>query len=171
MQENELQQQFFNHLKTVLPSHISMVDELTELLNLSHDSVYRRIRGEKPLALNELRHISEHYHISLDQILKLKNDTVAFRAPDINRDDIDFSDILKGMLDQLKYFNLFQKKQMLYLCKDLPIWHFYLFPEMGAFKTFLWKNRNSILTGSSQQHWLKQKIHPVLPMQQPVLLH
>src|SRR5205814_8262232 len=103
MQTNELQQQFFNHLKSVLPSHISMVDELSELLNLSHDSVYRRIRGEKPLALNELRQICEQHHISLDQVLQLKNDTVVFNAPDINHYSLPFSEYLKGMLTQLKY--------------------------------------------------------------------
>jgi hypothetical protein len=138
MQANELQQQFFNHLKSVLPPHISMVDELTELLNISYDSVYRRIRGEKPLALNELRHICEHYHISLDQVLQLQNDTVVFQAPEINHKSFPFWEMLKGMLAQLKYFNSFEKRQMLYLCKDLPIWHFYLFPEIGAFKTFFW---------------------------------
>src|SRR6266511_676835 len=135
MLAHELQQQFFNHLKSILPSHISMVDELTELLNLSHDSVYRRIRGEKPLALDELRQICGHYHISLDQVLQLQNDTVVFQAPEINQASLPFWDMLKGMLLQLKYFNSFEKRQMLYLCKDLPIWHFYLFPEIGAFKT------------------------------------
>ena len=49
-----------------------------------------------------------------------------------------FSDLLKGYLAQLKFINSFQRKQMLYLCKDLPIWHFYLFPEIAAFKTFFW---------------------------------
>ncbi len=138
MQENELQQQFFNHLKSVLPSHISMVDELTELLNLSYDSVYRRIRAEKPLALNELRHICEHYHISLDQVLQLQNDTVVFKAPDINHIDLPFENYLKGMLTQLRYFNSFKQKKMLYFCKDMTFFHFFLFPEIAAFKTFFW---------------------------------
>lgn len=138
MQENELQQQFFNHLKSILPPHISMVDELTDLLDLSYDSVYRRIRGEKPLDLNELRNICEHFHISLDQVLQLRNDTVVFRAPEINREDFPFLDLLKSFLAQFKYINSFQKKEMFYLCKDLPIWHFYLFPEIAAFKTFFW---------------------------------
>ncbi|MFI5133844.1 MAG: helix-turn-helix domain-containing protein, partial [Chitinophagales bacterium] len=121
MQANELQQQFFNHLKSVLPSHISMVDELTELLNLSYDSVYRRIRGEKPLALNELRQICEHYHVSLDQVLQLQNDTVVFHASTINHPVFSFPDYLKGYLQQLKYLNSFKERQLLYLCKDLPI--------------------------------------------------
>jgi hypothetical protein len=134
----DLQQHLFQLIKASLPAHISMADELTELLNLSHDSVYRRIRGEKPLALNELKHICEHYHISLDQVLQLQNDTVVFQAPEINHKIIPFWEMLKGMLQQLKYFNSFEKRQMLYLCKDLPLWHFYLFPEIGAFKTFFW---------------------------------
>jgi hypothetical protein len=138
MTTTDLQQHLFHLIKTSLPSHISMVDELTELLDLSYDSVYRRIRGEKPLALNELKQICEHYHISLDQVLQLQNDTVVFQAPEINQKSFPFWEMLKGMLKQLKYFNSFEKRQMLYLCKDLPIWHFYLFPEIGAFKTFFW---------------------------------
>ena len=138
MQANELQQQFFNHLKSILPPHISMVDELTELLDLSYDSVYRRIRGEKPLDLNELRQICDRYHISLDQVLKLQNDSVVFHASAINTPFFLFKDYLKGMLHQLKYLNSFKERQMLYLCKDLPIWQFYLFPELGIFKTFFW---------------------------------
>ena len=138
METYEIQQQFFNHLRSTLPPHISLVDEIGDLLNLSPDSVYRRVRGEKPLALAELKLICEKYHVSLDHVLQLQNDSVVFRAPDINRGNILFPDILKGYLAQLKYFNSFQKRQMLYLCKDLPIWHFYLFPEIAAFKTFFW---------------------------------
>jgi hypothetical protein len=42
------------------------------------------------------------------------------------------------MLAQLKYFNSFQQKKMLYLCKDMTFFHFFLFPEIAAFKTFFW---------------------------------
>jgi hypothetical protein len=138
MEPNQLQQQFFNHLKAVIPPNISMVDELTSLLNLSYDSVYRRIRGEKPLALNELRQICSHYHISLDQVLQLQNDTVVFRAPDINDNGLPFEEYLKGLLRELKNFNSFKEKKMSYLCKDMTFFHFFLFPEFAAFKTFFW---------------------------------
>ena len=138
MNATDLQQQFFNHLKSILPPHISMVDELTDLLQLSYDSVYRRIRGEKPLALDELRQICEHYHISLDQVLQLQNDAVVFKAPDINHNGLPFEDYLKGMHSQLKFFNSFKERKMLYFCKDMTFFHFYLFPEIAAFKTFFW---------------------------------
>jgi len=133
----DLQQQLFSFLKSSQP-HISLADELCDLLDISHDSAYRRIRGEKPLTLNELKRICERYHISLDQVLQLQNDAVVFHASDINRPVFLFIDYLKGMLQQFKYLNSFKERQMLYLCKDLPIWQFYLFPELAIFKTFFW---------------------------------
>jgi len=113
---------------------MSLADELCDLLDISPDSAYRRIRGEKPLALDELKRICERYHISLDQVLQLQNDAVVFRTSQV----LTFLDHLKGMLHQLKYLNSFKEKQILYLCKDLPIWQFYLFPEVAIFKTFFW---------------------------------
>ena len=36
---------FFQHLKSKMPAHLSMVEEVAELLGISIDSAYRRIRG------------------------------------------------------------------------------------------------------------------------------
>ncbi len=138
MEANELQQQLFNHLKSSLPPHLSMVDELCDLLNLSADSVYRRMRGEKPVTFMELQKICQHYHISLDMLLQLNTETVLFEAPGMNGAPSLFADYLKAMLRQFKYFNSFKNRELHYLCKDSTIWNFYLFPELAAFKTFFW---------------------------------
>jgi BetR domain. len=138
MTETDLQKELFVSIKNSLPSHISLVDALADLLGLSYDSVYRRIRGEKPISLNELKILCEHFHLSLDQVLQYKNDTVVFNAPGINGSSSDFREYLAGVLQQLKYFNSFAKREMFYQCKDAPIFYFYLFPEIGAFKTFCW---------------------------------
>ena len=138
METNELQQQIFIYLKENIPPHLSLVDELCDLLDLSTDSVYRRIRGEKPISLAELKKICEHYHLSLDQMLQLQNESILFDAPGMNGIPGEFVDYMKGMLKQFKYFNSFKKRESQYLCKDAPIWCFYLFPEMAAFKTFFW---------------------------------
>ena len=138
METNQLQQQLFSFLKDSIPPHLSLVDELCDLLNLSHDSVYRRIRGEKPITLAELKIICEKYHISLDQLLQLENESVLFDAPGLNVMPAEFSDYLNAVLNQFKYFNSFTTREMHYLCKDSTIWNFYLFPELAAFKTFFW---------------------------------
>lgn len=138
METNQLQQQLFSFLKDSIPPHLSLVDELCDLLNLSHDSVYRRIRGEKPISLAELKIICEKYHISLDQLLQLENESVLFDAPGLNGMPAEFSDYMNAVLNQFKYFNSFTTRDMHYLCKDSTIWNFYLFPELAAFKTFFW---------------------------------
>ncbi|MBK8312115.1 MAG: hypothetical protein IPL04_15610 [Chitinophagaceae bacterium] len=138
MESNQLQQQLFSFLKECIPPHLSLVEELCDLLNLSHDSVYRRIRGEKPITLAELKIICEKYHISLDQLLQLENESVLFDAPGLNVMPAEFSDYLNAVLNQFKYFNSFTTREMHYLCKDSTIWNFYLFPELAAFKTFFW---------------------------------
>lgn len=138
MEAPELQQQFFNYLKHEFPSHLSLVDELCDLLDLSADSVYRRIRGEKPVTLMELKKLCEHYHISLDQVLLLQNDSVVFHAPEINDEILDFTVYLEGLLANIKNFNSFTNKRLLYLCKDVPVFHFFMFPEIAAFKSFFW---------------------------------
>lgn len=138
MEAKQLQQELFRHLKGILPSHLSLADELGSLLDLSPDSVYRRIRGEKPISFPELKLICDHYGLSIDQLAQLKNDSVLFQAPGITNGPVPFEDYLRGMLAQFTYFNSFTRREIYYLSKDTPFWYFYLFPEMGAFKTFFW---------------------------------
>ncbi len=55
MDKPDVQQIFFQHIKSNLAAHLSLVDEVAELLNISNDSAYRRIRGEKPLSFEEIK--------------------------------------------------------------------------------------------------------------------
>jgi hypothetical protein len=138
MTATDLQQYLFSVVKGSLPPHVSLADELIDMLGISADSAYRRIRGEKPLTLFEMKLICEKFGLSLDKVLQLNSDSIVFQAPAINRPNIVFTEYLNGMLQQLRYFNSFRDKKMFYLCKDLPFWQFYLFPALAAFKTFFW---------------------------------
>ena len=133
MNSPDFQQAFFNQIRENLPPHMSMADQLSDLLNISYDSVYRRIRGEKPISMNELKLLCEHFKISLDQVLEIKSEAVVFQAPDINEPNPQFTSYLRGILDQFIYFNSFKARKLSYLCKELPICYFYLYPEIAAF--------------------------------------
>ncbi len=138
-ENNDLQQQLFRHLRQQLPPHISLVDELSELLDISVDSVYRRIRGEKLISMSELKKICERYGISVDQFLHLENETLLFHAPGLNDTTRDFGLYMKRMKEHFAYFSSFQSRQIFYLCKDIPFWYFFLYPEIAAFKIFFWE--------------------------------
>ncbi|MBD0332324.1 MAG: hypothetical protein ICV66_06690 [Chitinophagaceae bacterium] len=143
MNSEIIQQSFFNHIKSILPPHISMVDEISEVLNISIDSAYRRIRGEKSITLDEIVTLANHFKISVDQALQLKTDCFVFSGKLTNASDHVFEKWMEESLRQLLYMNSFTNKHMYYLAKDVPLFAFFLVPELTAFKTFLW--RKSIL--------------------------
>jgi len=138
MESENVQVSFFQHIKALLPPHLSLVDEIAELLNISNDSAYRRIRGEKPIAFDELQKLCGHFKISLDQFLHLQSDSLVFTARTAGNGTFDYELYLQDILRNLHLMNSFPSREMYYLNKDIPIFHFFLFPEMLAFKSFFW---------------------------------
>lgn len=138
MESTGAQQVFFNHIKGLLPPHVSFVDEIADLLNISNDSAYRRIRGEKPIALEEIKKICVKYQISLDQLLQLDSDSVIFSGKRADPKSFNFENYLKDFVRQHELIDSFEKKELLILPKDVPVYHYYNFPELAAFKYFFW---------------------------------
>ena len=69
---SELQINLFQHIKAVLPSNLSLADEIADLLDVSVDSAYRRIRGDKELSLSELIKLSSRYNVSIDNLHSIR---------------------------------------------------------------------------------------------------
>ena len=138
MESTGAQQVFFSHIKGLLPPHISFVDEIAEVLNISNDSAYRRIRGEKPIALEEIKTLCVKYKISLDQLLHLNSESVVFSGKLIESQNFNFDLYLQDFLHQHEMINSFEQKELLILTKDVPVYHYYNFPELAAFKYFFW---------------------------------
>jgi hypothetical protein len=139
MEQPGVQQVFFQHIRNNLPAHLSFVDEIAELLNISNDSAYRRIRGEKEVSFEELRTLCAHFKISLDQLLYLNSESVIFTGRYADHSTFSFEEYLeKNILGQLQFMNSFERKELMYLNKDIPIFHLLNFHELAAFKFFFW---------------------------------
>jgi hypothetical protein len=138
MNQPGAQQVFFQHIKSSLAAHLSLVDEVADLLNISNDSAYRRIRGEKPLSFDEIKTLCAHYRVSLDQLFQLNNDSFLFSGPLANKDNFGFEMYLDYLLKQLNYFNSFENRELYYLSKDIFIFHSFGFHELTVFKIFFW---------------------------------
>src|SRR3954453_2730604 len=110
MESNELQQIFFQHIKSKLSPHLSLVDEVADLLDISNDSAYRRIRGEKQVTFEEIQKLSDRFKISLDQVLNLKNDSMMFSGNFIQYNNFDFLKHLDEIYNHLSYFVGFKQK-------------------------------------------------------------
>ncbi len=138
METATAQQLFFQHIKEKLPQHISIADDIAELLNISNDSAYRRIRGDKPISFEELQKLCVHYKVSLDQFLNLQNDTFIFSGKLDNNINFTFENWLGEVLKQYSIISSFEKKHIYFLLKDLPFNLHFQIPELTAFKCFVW---------------------------------
>lgn len=138
MSTSELQVKIFQQIKAKLPSSVSMVDELAKVLDLSADSAYRRIRGEKPLSLEELYKLCTQFQLSLDQLFNLKSEALLFSGSFIHPASFQFDQYLRSAIRHVKYMAGFKEKKMYYLCKDIPLFHHFYFKEVAAFKHYVW---------------------------------
>ncbi len=154
MNAAELQTAFLKQIKNQLPSHLALVDAIAEQLNLSNDSSYRRIRGEKHLTFDEIQILASHFKISLDSFLHLQNDSLIFWGKNIERHSFDFQKFLMGIVQQLEYFIPSKQLQMFYLNKDIPIFHLFMFPELAAFKCYFWSRYDLDYPKSNKDQFL-----------------
>ena len=138
METNNVQVLLFQHIKTLLPPQLSVVDEIAGVLEISTDSAYRRIRGDKPISFKEMQKLCVHYKVSVDQFLNLQSDTFIFSGK-LNTDiDFNFEKWLEEVLKQYTIINSFKKKHIYYFVRDMPFYVFLTIPELAAFKYFVW---------------------------------
>lgn len=133
-----LQQILFKQIKERLPAGASMVNEICDILSLTSDSAYRRIRGEKPLVLDEFYKLCRHFNISADEIFAIQNHGDSFVCRIIAAREMGFNGYLKNLHETLLKIQTLQNPEILYFAKDVPLFHHFAFPGLAAFKIFFW---------------------------------
>lgn len=137
---NTLQKLLFQKIKEQLRPHQSLVDEVSDILNITPDGVYRRIRGETPLRLNEAATLCNQFQISLDELHQQSNgDAIVFHPSGLNEANLDFESYLRNLLGLLSYIQSRGVTRSLYAAKDIPVFHLFQFPELALFKMFFWQ--------------------------------
>jgi transcriptional regulator with XRE-family HTH domain len=132
-----VQSVFLEQIRNRLPENMSFADELAELLNVSRDSAYRRIRGETVLSLDEVKKLYDHYGVSLDSIISPDSNMVLFQhqAVDVN---YTLEEWLNSLIQNLEQAKSSKELELIFAAKDIPIFHYFQLPELSAFKLFVW---------------------------------
>lgn len=135
---HNIQSVLLERVRSRIPDNVSFADELGELLNISRDSAYRRIRGETVLSLEELKILYLHFGISLDELFSEKSEMVTFHRRVVSHKDYDLQQWENSIVKNLDFLGTFETKQLLFAAKDIPVFHYFRRPELSAFKHFFW---------------------------------
>jgi hypothetical protein len=138
--ENKLdvQKALFDAISSQLPPNRSLVDTLMDILEVSRDSVYRRLRGDTRIDFDEASKLAMHFSISLNDIMHNKEDRIVFQRDRFIHSVEDLQQMLQNNLDTFTIIEQSSARKVYYLAKDIPFFHIYGFPELASFRMYVW---------------------------------
>jgi len=163
MLQPTIQDQIFEIILSRFARRADAVDALCDLLNLAKDPIYRRLRGDTPLLPQELALLSRHYRISLDTLIIGQSDNVVFDFNAFSRKISSFSDYFSALNGDLEQINKMPNAHLYYTSSELPLFTYCLFPELIAFKLYLWGRTTWNL------EWLRDRQFSFDIINQPVI--
>lgn len=126
-------------IKEQVPQNISLPQELSQVLGISADSAYRRLRCETAFTLDETVLVCKHFDVPLEALNDMIVNIVSFRYQ-VAGDTLDgFRTFLHYFLQQIKSISQFEQRHVYYAAEDIPIFHHYAFPKLSDFKFFYWR--------------------------------
>lgn len=137
--ESEIQSQFISRFKQVLPPGVGLAEEMADLLMVSIDSAYRRIRGETELTIEEIFKIAKKYEISVDEVFSSRGDKVTFAYTKLTDSVKNFEDYLVRLTNHLKTINKFENKKIYYVAEEIPMFYSFFSKKLADFKLFYWQ--------------------------------
>ncbi|MBL3655928.1 helix-turn-helix domain-containing protein [Fulvivirga sediminis] len=133
-----IQVDIFDYLKSTRNDSL-LVAELGDLLAISTDSVYRRLRGNTDLNLDELSKICNHFNISIDSFICKNPSKVDFQPVWHNNLEFNYVEYLRNLKTEMNILSDIPNCRLFYSSKDLPLFYNLLIPELSAFKGFFWE--------------------------------
>ena len=140
--QEDIQIRLIRMIRDQLPDHVSMVDEIADLLEISNDSAYRRIRGEKALSLHELQKLAGKFQVSLDDLIGNPKNSVTFRTNFLEETGFTFVDWMQDVLDFARETSRVDDAEVIFILNELNIYQIIEIPEVYAFKLFFWRKSN-----------------------------
>lgn len=138
MQLDNIQQRLLSMIQDQIPDRFSLVYELSELLGISTDSVYRRLRTETLLNIQEIQKICLHFNISFDSICGCdQTGLISFRYQPI-KEISDFRNWMRIIAEDLRTIQKRGDGHIIYAAIDIPIFHNFRFPLVSFFKSLYW---------------------------------
>lgn len=127
---------FFETIKSSLPEYQNLAQSIAEVLNISINEAYKKIRGNSTLNLPQITSLCNHFQVSFTyQPNNLPNVTFDYmdlgQAPNMQA-------YLTNLLENLKAIKKRKDKHITITTDDIPLFHFFKYPELTCYKLFFW---------------------------------
>jgi len=135
----ETQRLFFQLLANKTGSTKRLIEILKSEIGLSKSAAYRRINSESLMSFSEIIDLSKKFDISLDQFAGNQQQTgFLAQLPFMDQPVKQFKDYLQPILNNLNEAKKLSNVSISFISREIPLFHYFNFPELSAFKAYLW---------------------------------
>jgi hypothetical protein len=132
------QYRFIQLLKSLIPKQVNLAKELMDVLDVSQDGAYRRLRCETAFSLDEAVKICFHYSVPLEALNNEVPDVVTFHFHELDNEVARFRGYLTGLTQQLSAFRKHHSPHIHYAAEDIPMFYHFGWSELASFKVLYW---------------------------------
>lgn len=165
IQDIEIGKYLFEQIRLQIPNVKAIPKTIADVLHLTESAVYKKLRGDNPLTLQEAALLATHFHISLDNHILPASGIVPMAYPPMTGPVNHPLDFLRGILHRVEDAVRLPEVQLFYATSEIPLFHYLPFPELTAFKLFVWGRT----TWELDRRGLE--VHPETLAQDPDLHH
>jgi hypothetical protein len=133
-----LQMEFMESILLHYRNRTEAVDALEKILYTSRDGVYRRIRGDTKMSIEEVKAVAVAHKFSLDKFIHTTTNDVIFTFNSFDSEVKSVDDFVNNLLMLLKQFSLIPDAKLLYASAEIPVFYYAFIPEVYAFKLYVW---------------------------------
>lgn len=146
----DFQKNIIDHLRNKTISKGQLAQELIEILNISQESVYRRLRCETAFTADEVAILSSHFNFSLDELITNNpSGRISVRFQSLFKQEKVFIGYLDNVIKTIKRVKD-EDGTITYMARDLPISQSFQNQTLREFKIYYWTrvvlNRPSMQT-------------------------
>ncbi|MDR2920086.1 MAG: hypothetical protein LBV72_12060 [Tannerella sp.] len=142
-------EKFLNLLKQKTPEGVNPVDMLINIIPMSKEAAYRRLRGQIDFTFEDIVKIAQKLDISLDSLIKTNNEKNAYQVnvTSIGNGDSFMDDYIKwgeNALDSLKKLRTNPNHYSLSIKNHVSILYLYKYKMISKLRLYKWMyQRNS----------------------------
>lgn len=134
----DLQRNLLQKVVDRFPKKSMAVKELSKLLQVSPDGIYRRLRGDSILSPKEISLLAHAFNLSVDSILFRESDQVLFTYSLFSRPITSIDDYLKEVLYQAESVLEAENGRVSYATQEIPVFLYFTASLLFKFKMYIY---------------------------------
>lgn len=151
------QQLFLESIKESLPAYQNFAQSIADALDISINEAYKKIRGDSAVNLHQIVKLADTFSVPF--IYKpVQLPTVTFDYMNIDKETPNMLAYLTDLLENLKHIHQRSQKHITITTDDIPVFHFFKYPELTAFKLFFWADSTIEMGAKFDETFLSPEI-------------